>query len=903
MKINGTTHNIEFHVIDGKCKPVIGQPCATKIGVLKIQVNNIETANCDYILNEYSDRFEGLGKLKDFKLKLHINKDVKPVAQPPRRMPFQVRKQVQSKLDELLKQDVIERVEGPTPCISPLVVIPKQNKDIRICVDMRIANSAVERERFPLPNIEETLEEMNGAKIYSKMDLFQGFHQIELADESREITTFVTNDAIYRYKRLMFGISCAPEIYQRIIQQVIHDIPGCRNISDDIIVFGKNQHEHDKALRAVLQRLREKNLTLNKDKCEFNQSSISYTGHTLTAEGLMPQDSKIRAVQETEAPKCAKDVKSFLGLVSYCSKFIPNFATISEPLRRLTRKNQEFVWNDEQQNTFNTLKKMLTSAKVMSYYNPEAETRLTVDASPVGLGAILEQIQEDGEFHPVAYASRTLNATERRYSQIEREALAIYWGILRFHVYLYGTDFKVITDHKPLETIFTAKHDPPARIQRWILKLQCYTFKVLYQPGSQNAADVLSRSPLCVDESEKDLTLKTEQYINYLAEADVPKAMTLTEIKTESAKDKVITEVIDAIKQNRWPNKDYLTPYYKVRNELTVHNDIILRGTKLVIPSVLQARVLAIAHESHLGIVKTKQLLREKVWWAGIHRDVENLISTCRTCQMFANAPKPPPLLPSDLPTQRWERVGMDLLGPYPGGEYLFVVIDYYSRYPEVEIIKSTTSTTIIQRLMRIFASHGLPLEVTTDNGPQFVSEEFKKFLYDNGIKHKRTTPYWPKGNGLTENFNKSLSKFMKTSKITQRNWRTEIYKFLLSYRTTPHCTTGVAPAECLYSRKLRNKLPHFVQKENDKALRDRDRKNKLRMKRNADKKAGNFIKYRIGQKVMILRRETSKTVPKWEEGYVVLSQKGTQVRVTKNGQTYFRNVSHTKPYRIMNEE
>ena len=490
---------------------------------------------------------------------------------------------------------------------------------------MRMANTAVERERFPLPNIEETLEEMNGAKIYSKMDLKQGFHQIELDNESREITTFVTNDGIYRYKRLMFGISCAPEIYQRIIQQVVHDIPGCRNISDDIIVFGKNKQNHDKALRAVLQRLRERNLTLNKEKCKFNQSSIAFMGHTLTAQGLMPQDSKIKAVLETETPTCAKEVKSFLGLVSYCAKFLPNFATLSEPLRRLTRKNEEFVWTQEQQQSFNTLKETLTSAQVMSYYNPDAETRITVDASPVGLGAILEQKQQDGHFHPVVYASRTLNATERRYSQIEREALAIYWSILRFHVYIYGTNFNVISDHRPLTNIFTTKHDPPARIQRWIMKLQCYKFQVVYQPGRLNAADVLSRSPMRMNDMDKLTSEKTEHFINYLTENDVPKAMTLTEIKTESAKDKTIKDIIKAIKENKWPNDENLKPYYKIRNELTVNDDIILRGSKLVIPHALQARVLSIAHESHLGIVKTKQLLREKVWWAGIHQDVENL--------------------------------------------------------------------------------------------------------------------------------------------------------------------------------------------------------------------------------------------------------------------------------------
>ena len=218
-------------------------------------------------------------------------------------------------------------------------------------------------------------------------------------------------------------------------------------------------------------------------------------GHTLTSEGLKPQDSKIQAVLQTERPTNVKEVKSYLGLVSYCSKFVPQFATISEPLRKLTRKREQFRWEKEQQDAFETLKSALTSAEVMSYYDSNAETRLIVDASPVGLGAILEQ-KHKGHFRPVAYASRTLNAVERRYSQIEREALAVTWGIERFHVYLYGINFTVLTDHKPLISIFKPNHEPPAKITKWLLRLQSYTFKLEFQPGVLNASDALSRSPV-----------------------------------------------------------------------------------------------------------------------------------------------------------------------------------------------------------------------------------------------------------------------------------------------------------------------------------------------------------------------------------------------------------------------
>ena len=226
--VNEKLHKLIFHIIDGQCKAIIGYKCSVDLGILKICVNSMKAqksnGDVDSILYEYKDRFERLGKLKDFQLKLHIDRNVQPVAQPTRKMPFKMREQVKNKLDELFKQDIIEKIEGPTSWLSPLVVVPKPNNDIRICVDMRQANTAVLRERFPLPNIDETLEEMNGAKVFSKLDLRQGFYQVEIEPSSRDITNFVTYDGIYRFRRRNFGISCAPEIYQRIIQQTLLDI-------------------------------------------------------------------------------------------------------------------------------------------------------------------------------------------------------------------------------------------------------------------------------------------------------------------------------------------------------------------------------------------------------------------------------------------------------------------------------------------------------------------------------------------------------------------------------------------------------------------------------------------------------------------------------------------------------
>ena len=392
------------------------------------------------IVDKHDTVFRGVGRLKDYQLKIHIDPEVTPVAQPQRRVPFHVRKDVEKKLQELQDLDIIEDVEGPTPWVSPLVAVPKSSGDVRVCVDMRRANEAVIRERHPIPTLEETLAALNGAAVFSKLDLRWGYHQVELHPESRALTTFSTHKGLERYKRLIFGLSSAPQMYQYVIQQTLQGIPGARNISDDIIVFGSDQERHDKNLDQTLSRLESKGLTLNREKCIFSVPELVFFGFKISANGISPDDKKVEAVRNARPPTTAAEVRSFLGLVNYCARFIPNFATLAEPLRQLTRSDSEWVWGEIQQDAFDRLRAALTSDCVVAHYDQSADTELKVDASPVGLGAILLQ-RSNGTVRPVAYASRTLTDVERRYSQTEKEALAVVWACERFHIYLYGKPF------------------------------------------------------------------------------------------------------------------------------------------------------------------------------------------------------------------------------------------------------------------------------------------------------------------------------------------------------------------------------------------------------------------------------------------------------------------------------
>ena len=295
LKANNQEILAKFVVVQEKhAGSLLSRDTAIDLGLLHIGPININSVSSEKstqsIVNKYGEIFNGVGKLKEFEMEIHIDPGVKPVAQPPRRIPFQIRSKVDDKIRELEHLDIIERVDGPTPWVSPLVAVPKPNGEVRVCVDMRQANQAILRERHPIPTVEETLQELHGAAAFSKLDLKWGYHQIELDPDSRGITTFTTHQGLWRYKRLMSGISSAPEAYQSIIQQSLHGCPGVRNISDDIIVYGKNQAEHDQNLEAVLQRIKDKGLTLNKQKCLFGVSEITFFGFKISAAGVSPDD-------------------------------------------------------------------------------------------------------------------------------------------------------------------------------------------------------------------------------------------------------------------------------------------------------------------------------------------------------------------------------------------------------------------------------------------------------------------------------------------------------------------------------------------------------------------------------------------------------------------------------------
>ena len=599
-----------------------------------------------------------------------------------------------------------------------------------------------------------------------------------------------------------FGISSASEVLQKRNQQLFGCIPNVHIVADDMIVAPDTEQEHDSALKTVMQVARQNNCKFNPEKVKFKQPELVFLGNIVSQEGQKPCPDKVRAIEDMPEPQNREDLMKIMGMLNYLSQFIPDLSSISAPLRQLLKKDSEWVCRDEHSDALKMLKALISSKPVLSFFDPNRSTVIQCDASSKGLGACLLL---DG--HPIAFASRSLSTSECNYSQIEKELLAILFAVRKFHQYAYGRHVEVHSDHKPLEAITRKNlHKASPRLQQMLLQLMKYDLSVEYLPGKHMyIADTLSRAYLSVPVSCDSDKGHLQYWIHSVVEALPISEAGLEQILQATNVDVVLKALID-MHHNGWPRHRRSAPelvrqYWSIREEIHAQDGLVFYGNKIVIPEQLRSTMLALLHESHLGMEKCKLRARSIMYWPGLSRDIEDMISRCSVCAKFRRCNQREPLMSHLVPNRPWSKLGSDIF-TYDGKDYL-VVVDYFSKYPEVLSLSNKTAGEIVQKLKSVFSRHGIPDIFMSDNMP-FASMEMKQFAQDWNFEHATSSPTYPKSNGQSERYVQTVKQMMR--KVLEDG--EDIHLALLNYRDSPIAGLEHSPSQLLMSRRLKTKLP-----------------------------------------------------------------------------------------------
>nr|XP_055073117.1 uncharacterized protein K02A2.6-like [Misgurnus anguillicaudatus] len=815
VSYEGQSEQLPLIVVKGEGPALCGRNWLQKLTLNWKKIKHVSQVPQPKTLQEVLDLCpdvfkDELGTLSGLKAKILVNPEVSPRFCKARPLPFAMKAQVDAELDRLEKAGIISPVKH-SEWAAPIVPVIKKDKTIRLCGDYKLTvNQAAITETYPLPRVEELMATLSGGTVFSKIDLASAYQQVLVEDECKLLLTINTHRGLFVYNRLPFGVSSAPSIFQRIMENIMKDLDVVVYL-DDLLVTGRTEQEHLLRLQAVLKRLQENGLRVKKSKCEFGKKQIEYLGFVLDSKGLHPSPDKVTAIKDAPAPTCVKELRAFLGLVNYYGRFLPNQSTMAAPLYRLLRDNVTWEWKQSEQSAFEKCKDLLTDESVLVHYDPSLPLTLACDSSAYGIGAVLQHTMPTGEERPVAYASRTLAPAEKKYSQIEKEGLALIFGVKKFHQYLWGRKFKMVTDHKPLLTLFGEHKSLPtmaaARIQRWAIILSAYDYHIEYCPSEKHSnADGLSRVPL-PDTTDVGTAALSENVHALIAEHFEQAPLNADQVARVTRRDKVLSKVLKYV-MDGWPRSvdESLKAYHSRRDELSTERGCVLWGTRVIIPDKLRKIVLKEIHVGHPGIVRMKALTRKYVWWPKVDADLEQVSKTCESCQMEQKTPRQVPLHPWEFPGQSWKRLHIDFAGPFQGHTFM-ILVDAYSKWLEVFKMPSLTSQATITRLRRLFAAYGLPEHIVTDNGTQFTSVDFKNFMQLNGILHSTSAPGHPATNGLAERYVQTFKNGMKKLAHLTMDLEDKISLFLMQYRTTPNCTTGQSPADLFLNRHVRTRL------------------------------------------------------------------------------------------------
>lgn len=714
--------------------------------------------------------------------------DNKPVRQKQYNFSPVIRQQIEQELEDMLEKDVVE--PSYSAWCSPVLIVKKPNGENRLCLDSRQLNKVTKRDSYPLPRVSAIIDNLKNARYLSTIDLKSAFWQIPLDDNSKEKTAFAVNGrGLFQFKVMPFGLVNASQSQQRLMDILFqsHEDKIWAYL-DDIIVCSETFEEHIKLLRQVTATLKRANLTINLSKCKFARSSLRYLGYIIDQDGLRTDPEKVSAILKFPRPKNVTELKRFIGLASWYRRFVKNFSLIAAPLHNLTKGNTKrtFVWPQEAEEAFISLKTLLTTTPVMSCPDYSKPFMIQCDASNEGIGAVLCQKTEDSE-QAVAFLSRKLTDTEQRYSASERELLSVVYAIEKFRPYIDGVHFTVVTDHSALQWLHKMK-DPHGRLARWAMKLQQFSFDIIHRPGKVHTVpDALSRATAELNIIEIEEKHKNDWYKTKVE--NLKSGRTLNDSDWEESNGLLYKRVF----MKQYPNEENLW--------------------KLYIPESLRHDILRACHDNpragHLGIRKTQYRIKKHYFWPKIVQDVKQYVKNCEVCashKVSQNLPFGQMGKHREV-TAPWQVVSLDLMGPLPkskkGNTMLFVITCWFSKLALLFPLRTAKADKICEILENQILLFGAPKAIISDNGKQFNSNAFKELATKYNCKLWFTPNYHPQSNP-TERVNRvigtMISAYIKHKKHNE--WDVHLGEIGHAIRTAVHEATGHTPSYLFFGRE-----------------------------------------------------------------------------------------------------
>ena len=832
---------VQFHVLPGSCEPILAGKASEELNILVFHGDEPDSGRTVFSMikteteseegkkfftdiqntvSSYPECYKGIGHLKNHSVKFYVNDAVKPVVVPRRPIPYHLRDRVDKVIQEMLDEGIIEPqpMDEPAPWVSAPCLVPKPDGSIRITLDARNINKAIEANNTPIPHMEEIKSKLSGAKYFSKMDLKSAYWQLELHPDARYLTVFECNGKLYRYKRLLMGVKPAQGELTMALQPIFCHIPDVYLIHDDLVIAAETQEEHNIALIAVLEAMSKAGLTLNASKCSYGVSEIKFWGMIFSADGVRPDPEKVDALNGLEPPRNKEELKSFICMMQSNSDFIHQFSKKIEPLRTLLKKDARFVWGPAHQKTFEEVIAAFRKDTLLRYFDLNKQTIIFVDGHKTGLCAILAQGDSIETAKPVDIKSRSTNKPESTgYPQLDLEAMAVDFALRRFRQYLVGSPRPciIVTDHKPLLSVFNGRRSGSIRSETIKMRHQNIQFIVQYRKGKENNADFLSRHAVPWESLSRDLKAEADEVTNllyHLRLSPIVDALGIGEIAKETSEDSCLSQIQKLLAEGKTfipKSNSLLSPFRQIFSEITsLANGTLLMQDRIILPASLHDKAVRLAHMgAHPGQNGLLRRLRSHFFITGLDERVKKFVETCLDCQTFTTKYVREPIQPNKVPQKCWEEVSVDLFGPLPSSNHVVVVQDLASRFPVAKIVRSTSAKSVLPVLAETYNNFGNPTTQKSDNGPPFNSCEMNDFTAKRNIEQVKIAPSHPAANNV-ETVMKPLGKAMKIGSKNKESEVDTLQAFLQTYRDTPHSATGIEPGNMIFRDGYQSTFP-----------------------------------------------------------------------------------------------